>query len=277
MQSTFGASKPSRLVYKCDDDDDGFMVLMLTKDNYSMWLVDIRALLRRKGLWKYTQQAYKQQPSVVAEKDKKKAEMTEEQRARAVQEQKAQATQEKQNWAENAMRAADEMTPRIAWEVKQMLEEFHYDDGYLMLKKLEELLQPITDAQFMRLTKEFYSLKAADFSSMSEFLAHVKVLNGKIIATKVRLTEDKQLILGMMMALPEAYSELGQSWSVMPNLTAEQARNQLLEEERRQQNHQNYMGSKAITHRKCPHCNHTEEECWALHPEKAPEWYRNKN
>lgn len=92
------------------------------------------------------------------------------------------------------MSAADEMTPRMTWEVKQMFEELHYDGGHLMLKRLEELLQPIKDAQFLKLTKEFYSLKTVDFSSMSEFLTHVNVLSEKFIATKVRLTEDKQLI-----------------------------------------------------------------------------------
>lgn len=54
------ASQPSQN-YKCDAES-GFMVLMLTKDNYSMWLRDIRARLRMKELWIYIQQFY--QPDV---------------------------------------------------------------------------------------------------------------------------------------------------------------------------------------------------------------------
>ena len=222
MQAAFEASKPSmQNIYKPDNDD--FMVLMLTKDNYSMWLVDIRARLRKKELWKYTQEIY--QPSIVKEEDEALTD-----------EQIAQIAHEKQSWAENAMKAADEMTPRISLEVKQMLDDSHYNDGLLMMKRLEELLQPMRDAQFITLTRELYSLKAVDFSSMTDFLKHVNVLDEKILATRVQLTRDKQLIICMMMALPEAYHSLSQTWSMMPNLTAEQARYQLLEEEKRQQN-----------------------------------------
>ena len=66
MQAAFEAPRPfPQKNYK--RDADGFMSMTLTKDNYSMWLVDIRASLRNKELWKYTQQAY--QPSILTEKD----------------------------------------------------------------------------------------------------------------------------------------------------------------------------------------------------------------
>ena len=79
------------------------------------------------------------------------------------------------------MKAADEMTPRISLEVKQMLNDSHHDDGRLMMKRLEERLQPMRDAQFMKLMKELYSLKAVDFRSMSDLLAHMDVLHEKVL------------------------------------------------------------------------------------------------
>ena len=37
---------------------DGTTVLMLTKDNLSMWILDIQARLRKKELWKYAQNPF---------------------------------------------------------------------------------------------------------------------------------------------------------------------------------------------------------------------------
>ena len=252
-------------------DSDGEAILMLTKDNLSMWVLDIRARLRKKKLWEHTQNPYT--PSIVL-KDKE----------RYNDEQKAQIKKEKKEWEEKAMEAADEMTPRISLEVKQMLETSHFNNGYLMLSRLYELLQPVGDAQFMRLMKEFYSLKTSDFSNMSEFLTHVKVLMEKIAATNVDFTADKQVLICLMMALEPRYENLTQLWSMIPDLTSERARNMLLEEERRQQNREMSTGMRAISEKdksknkkKCPHCGrgiHPEDKCWKLHPEKAPEWYK---
>ena len=108
----------------------------------------------------------------------------------------------------------------------------------------------------------------------------------KFWARKVELTKYKQQIICMMMALPESYHPLGQNLSMIPNLTAEQARNQLLEE--RRQRSQKQERSKATTRRgghggggggQCPHCHrnmHPEAECWDLHRELEPEWYQKK-
>ncbi len=53
-----------------------------------------------------------------------------------------------------------------------------------MLRHLETLLQSSTDAEFMRLTKEYYT---ADFKSTGDMLTHIKLLEERIDATKVTL------------------------------------------------------------------------------------------
>ena len=108
------------------------------------------------------------------------------------------------------MQAIDEMTSRISLKIKQMLEASHFDNDYLMLEKLYELLQLVEDAQFMRLSKKFYSLKMMNFKNMSEFLTHIKILMKKINVTKMSFTQDKQLIICMMMTMNSRYEKLSQ-------------------------------------------------------------------
>ena len=250
-------------------NSDGTTILMLTKDNLTMWVLDIRARLRKKELWKHTQSAFK--PSFVLNNE-------------STSEQRAQIEAEESEWNKKTMQAADEMTPRISLEVKQMLEASHYDNGYLMLGRLYQLLQPVGDAQFMRLTKEFYSLKMDTFKDMSEFLTHIKILMEKINATQMPFTQDKQLIICMMMAMSARYEALSQMWSMMPKLTSEQARNMLLEEERRQNcktelDYRVTSDQNKNNKKKCPHCGrgiHPEDKCWKLHPELAPDWFKEK-
>ena len=256
--------------YKRDIDD--IMTLMLTKNNYSIWLMNIRARLREKNLWKYTQQFYR---SSIVTKNKK-----------LIDEQKTQLSKKKKKWVEKTMKAIDQMTSKMSTNVKLILENHYYNDDRTMWKRLQKLLQSMKDVQFMRLMKKFYSLKVENFSSMIDFLTHVKMLNEKIKTTKVELTENKQLIICMMMTLLESYQNLNQIWSMMPGLTAETTRNQLLKKKRRQQN-QKHETFKTTTRRgqdeggeKCSHCKrkmHPEKECWTLHPEKAPDWWKKKN
>ena len=75
----------------------------------------------------------------------------------------------------------------------------------------------------------------------------------------------------------------------MSNLTAEQVRSQPLKGKRRQQNKKTgdiyalkAKARKSTTAEEgeiCPHCHrkmHPEAECWALHSENAPDWFKNK-
>ncbi len=61
-----------------------------------------------------------------------------------------------------------------------------------MLRHLETLLQPSTDAEFMPLTKEYYTLLSADFKSTGDMLTHIKLLEERIDATQVTLDSDKR-------------------------------------------------------------------------------------
>ena len=108
------------------------------------------------------------------------------------------------------MQTTDEMTSRISLEIKQMFEVFHFDNDYLMLERLYELLQFMKNAQFMRLTKKFYSLKMKKFNNMSKFLTHIKILMKKINVTKMSFIQNKQLIICMMMTMNFRYEKLNQ-------------------------------------------------------------------
>ncbi len=72
--------------------------------------------------------------------------------------------------------------------------------------------QPTGDGEFMRLTKELYTLKYTDFVSMTEYLTIVKTLQERIAATDVVLTPDKQTILALSMTLPEHLQYLTKIW-----------------------------------------------------------------
>ena len=78
---------------------------------------------------------------------------------------------------------------------------------------------------------------------MTEYVTSMKVLNEKIIVTKVKLTRNKRMIIGLMMKLSERFESLNRLWSLMSDLTAEKDRNMLLEEDRRQNSKANEFGS----------------------------------
>ena len=132
---------------------DGPKIEPLTEDNFSSWFVDIRAELRTKKLWKYTQEPYE-----------------------------SEGTQAR--WEEKAQEAADIMTPTISSGVKRRLTEAEFNDGYLMLTRLRELLQPTGSSEFMRLSKEYYTLRFKSFKTVAEYLTHIKVLEGRIDLTQ---------------------------------------------------------------------------------------------
>ena len=99
---------------------------LLKEDNFSIWFVDIRAKLRLKKLWTYTQSPY----GGTEETE------TGDQSASAVKkEQKA-----IKDWEEKSQEAADLMTPTISKVVKRRLTELEFNDSYLMLSRLRFLL-----------------------------------------------------------------------------------------------------------------------------------------
>ena len=249
---------------------------LLTEKNFGSWFVNIRAELRTKKLWEYTQNAYTEEVSEegkpLSEAATKKAEKTQRQ------------------WEEKAQEAADLMTPTISPGVQQKLTEADFNDGYLMLISLKVHCQPTGSSEFMRLSKEYYTLQFKAFKSVSEYLTHIKVLEERIDATKVTLNADNRTILCLMMSLPQEYQYLVQIWAVTPGITAEKARQMVLEASRQhnQALHNSDDPAVGLRHpsqamkaqgKECEHCgqtNHVSEKCWNEFPELAPDWLKEK-
>lgn len=241
-----------------------FTIPTLTEKNYTTWLIDIRAVLRKAKIWTYTQTTYVEYAK------------------------KEDATITGDDWEQGAIEAADTIVPTISTGIKQRLSEAHFDDGYLLLSRLKELLQPLGETQFMRLQRELYTLDSHDFKDSSDLFTHIKILEEQIDSTKVELTGDKRTLLALTMAhwKDRKYRTLIQFWQSTPGMTSERARQMLLEEEQVQmvnddedvkilqiRKGKHTGGGKSSEH--CNVCNkggHIKEECWEEHPELAPEW-----
>ena len=102
------------------------------------------------------------------------------------------------------------MTLTISLEVKQRLIEAEFNDGFLMLKHLRELLQPTGSSEFMRLSKEYYTLRFKLFKFVTEYLTQIKVLEEKIDVTQVILNNDNRIVLCLSMSLSQEYQYLVQ-------------------------------------------------------------------
>ena len=253
--------------------EQGLTRIELLKDhNFGSWFVNIRAELRKKKLWEYTQGVYESESTTtVTEEPSKK-------------EQKA-----FKDWNDKCQEAADIMTPTISPGIQQKLTESEFNDGYLMLTRLRVLLQPTGSSEFMRLSKEYYTLQFKGFKTVSEYLTHIKVLEEKIDATKVVLNEDNRTILCLSMSLPQKYQYLVQIWAVTPGITAEKVRQMVLEASRQhtQALHNSRDSGSALkagyrdnkARDLCEHCKdpgHPSNLCYTKFPHLAPEWFRLK-
>lgn len=78
------------------------------------------------------------------------------------------------------------MTPTIRAPIPAKLTEDEFNNGYKTYRRLKELLQPLGESQFMRLTREYHTLNYRNYKDMSEFLDHDKSLEEQIDATYVR-------------------------------------------------------------------------------------------
>ena len=233
---------------------DGSEIKPLTENNFSSWFVNIRAELRTKKLWKYTQEP--QEESTPAGVTK---------------------------WEEKAQESADLMTPTISSEVKQRLTEAEFNNGFLMLRHLRELLQPTGLSAFIRLSTEYYTLRFESFKTVTEYLTQIKVLEERIDATQVVLNNDNRTVLCLSMSLPQEYQYLVQIWATMPAVTAVKARQMVLEASRQhsQARESTFQVTRHTTRAettRCKHCKgkHSSDDCWTEHPEDAPNWFKEK-
>ena len=96
------------------------------------------------------------------------------------------------------------MTLTINPTVKQKLQVTAYDYDYLMMTQLATLFASQGEAEFMRLIKEYYSLRYEDFDSMTSYFTQIKTLEERIRDINVILDDDKQTLLYLDMTLPES-------------------------------------------------------------------------
>ena len=94
------------------------------------------------------------------------------------------------------------MIPTISPGVQLKLTEVEFNDGFLMLTKLRIELQPLGSSEFIRLSKEYYTLQFKAFKLISEYLTRIKVLEEKIDATKMVLDTNNRTILCLSTSLP---------------------------------------------------------------------------
>ena len=73
------------------------------------------------------------------------------------------------------------------------------------MTQLADLFAPKGKAEFMRLTRKYYSLRYEDFHSMTTYLTQIKSLEERIRNTNVTLDNDKQTLLCLGMTLPEKF------------------------------------------------------------------------
>ncbi|KAF6231597.1 hypothetical protein HO173_010129 [Letharia columbiana] len=250
----------------------------LTEENFGSWFVNIRAELRSKKLWKYTQGEYNEDTVTTATTS------TDTETSPPITKKQEKAMKD---WEEKSQEAADLMTPTISPGVQQKLTEAEFNDGYLMLTRLRTILQPTGFSEFMRLSKEYYTLQFKAFKTIPEYLTHIKVLEEKIDATKVTLDTNNRTILCLSISLPQEYQYLIQIWAVTPSITAEKARQMVLEANRQHNQALHSQDSarffkagfqgKGKEKEPCDHCGstgHLSEKCWTEYPQLAPDWYK---
>ena len=221
-------------------------------------------MLRKQKLWKYTQEKAPETLTPTA--------MT--------------------KWIEASTDAADAMTPTISIHVKPRLNAEDFNCGFKMMVHVTELYRPQGDGEFMRLTKEYYTLEYDKFETVTEYLTHIKSLEERIAATNVILTPDKQTILCLSMSLPDHLQYLIKIWTVTPDMTAAKATTMLLEEERKGERPKSEsipygygVGMAAVSKTvragsgktPCKTCGKMHGPvCWDEDPESAPEWLQVK-
>lgn len=111
-------------------------------------------------------------------------------------------------WDEKFQEAADFMTLTISPSVQLKLTEADFNDGYLMLTNLKVHCQSTGSSEFMRLSKEYYTLQFKVFKSTSEYLTHIKVFEERIDVTTITLDTDSRTILCLSISLPQEYQYL---------------------------------------------------------------------
>ena len=282
------------------------------KDNYAIWLIDIRAILRSKNYWnsslsngdaevakaaatqlQQAKQAYATPPATPVTPAAKPA--------ASPPDYAATERRVRREWQTNSEKAADIITLTLHADVKAKLHEEDFNDAFKMMTHLKELYEPSTNTKFFMLMRELLSLCYADFNTTKQYLSHLRSLNDRITRTKVELTPEKRALLTLTMSLPSEFEPLIQVWSLQPTPpTFDEASRQLMEHQRRHSKDQtvsrlspSHIAMSSITLSYCKVCSkrhdpavcckcpnvkkpHPIERCWKLHPELRPEWVKSR-
>jgi hypothetical protein len=127
---------------------------------------------------------------------------------------------------EKHINAADELILIISPNIKARLTNAEQNNGYLLLTKLKEINNPVTDQVFYTSCQELLTLRAAG-TDLETFLARIKTLNEKINRTGIKLDAERRTLLVLMLGLGSGFKTLVQIWSTTPDLTADMAIRQL--------------------------------------------------
>jgi hypothetical protein len=282
------------------------------KDNYAIWLIDIRAILRSKNYWnsslsngdtevatataaqlQQAKQAYATPPATPATPAATPAASPPN---HAVIERRV-----RREWQTSSEKAADIITLTLHADVKAKLREEDFNDAFKMMSHLKELYEPSTDTEFFMLMRELLSIRHADFDTTELYLSHLRSLNDRITRTKVDVTPEKRALLTLTMSLPSEFEPLIQVWSLQPTPpTFDEASRQLMEHQRRHSHDQgvsrlspSHIAMSSLTYSYCKVCSkrhdptacckcpnakkpHPIERCWKLHPELRPEWAKSR-
>lgn len=78
------------------------------------------------------------------------------------------------------MEAADFMTPTVSDSIKQKVQTNALNNGFLMMNQLTDICAAKGEAEFMRLTREYYSLNFDEYDSITAYLTKIETLEERI-------------------------------------------------------------------------------------------------
>ncbi|KAF1935394.1 hypothetical protein EJ02DRAFT_485434 [Clathrospora elynae] len=144
------------------------------KDNYTTWLIDIRAILQSKNGWQYTLSDGSTEITAAAA-----SQLLQQQQAYAaattlpVPDQVAIERRVRRNWQTNSEKAADSITLTIHANFKAKLTDKDFNDAFKMMSHLKQLYKPSTEAEFFMLMRDLMATRYDIFPSMETYLTHI--------------------------------------------------------------------------------------------------------
>ncbi len=93
------------------------------------------------------------------------------------------------------------MTLTITVSIKVNIIEVEFNFGCKIYRGFKKLLQHKDEEQFMQLTQKYYTFTSKNLTNIMEFLDYMKLLEEKMNAAKVIMTENEQSLLFLRMNL----------------------------------------------------------------------------